>query len=203
MIYNEQRFVVERDCVMRLFTRELADYCEPFSCSDHDLDEFFQEDAFYYDSELIGKTYAWIDMANPSQIVCLVTLANDSVKAKSLVNSARNRLQRTVTHPKHGMNYPAVLIGRLGVSSHYRAKGYNVGSQIIEFLKGWFRTEDNKTGCRFMVVDAYNCDRTIRFYQKNGFKILFTDENDERKFLGLKEDEQLETRFMFFDLKRK
>lgn len=54
-----------------------------------------------------------------------------------------------------------------------------------------------------MVVDAYNCDRTIRFYQKNGFKILFTDENDERKFLGLKEDEQLETRFMFFDLKRK
>lgn len=186
---------------MRLYTRELADYCEPFSCADHDLDEFFQEDAFYYDSELIGKTYAWIDVDNPSQIVSLVTLANDSIKAKSLVNSARNRIQRSVIHPKHGMNYPAVLIGRLGVSSEYRNKGYNIGSQIIDFLKSWFRTEDNKTGCRFMVVDAYNNERTIRFYQKNGFKILFTKELDERDFLGLKENDLLETRFMFFDLK--
>lgn len=101
------------------------------------------------------------------------------------------------------MNYPAVLIGRLGVSYQYRDKDYNIGSQIIEFLKGWFRTEDNKTGCRFMVVDAYNNDRTIHFYQKNGFKILFTDENDERRFLGLQDNESLETRFMFFDLKRK
>ena len=50
------------------------------------------------------------------------------------------------------MNYPAVLIGSLGVSSEYRGKGLNIGSQILDFLKGWIRYFDNKTGCRFIVL---------------------------------------------------
>lgn len=194
-------FVLERDSVMQPYTREVAEYCEPFSCQDHDLDEFFHKDAFYYDSELLGKTYAWIDIAEPSKILGLITLANDSVKAKTYISSARNRIQRTVTNPKRGMNYPAVLIGRLGVSSEYRGKGMNIGSQIIDFVKGWFRANENKTGCRFIVVDAYNNERTLHFYEKNGFKILFKSEEDERDFLNLNPDETLETRFMFFDLK--
>lgn len=57
------------------------------------------------------------------------------------------------------MNYPAILIGRLGVSSEYRGKGLNIGSQILDFIKGWFRSFDNKTGCRFIVVDAYNNEK--------------------------------------------
>ena len=91
-----------------------------------------------------------------SKILGLVTLANDSVKAQFIANSARNRLQRSITNEKRGINYPAVLIGRLGVSSEYRGRGLNIGSQILDFIKGWFRSSDNKTGCRFIVVDAYN-----------------------------------------------
>lgn len=33
------------------------------------------------------------------------------------------------------MNYPAVLIGRLGASSEYRGNGLNIGSQILDFIK--------------------------------------------------------------------
>ena len=79
----------------------------------------------------------------------------------------------------------------------------NVGSQILGYIKDWFRSSDNKTGCRFLVVDAYNNARTIHFYQKNGFKTLYKIEQDERDFLQLKPEEPLETRFMFFDLKNK
>jgi GNAT superfamily N-acetyltransferase len=131
----------------------------------------------------------------------LVTLANDSIKAKDIISSARNRVQRSITNAKRGMNYPAVLIGRLGVSSDFRGKGLNIGSQILSFIKDWFRA-DNKTGCRFIVVDAYNNDRTIHFYERNGFKTLYKTEQEERNFLKLKEEEPLETRFMFFDLKK-
>lgn len=67
----------------------------------------------------------------------------------------------------------------------------------------WFRSSDNKTGCRFIVVDTYNNEHTIKFYKKNGFKLLYITELEEREFLELNEDEPLETRFMFFDLKRK
>lgn len=114
---NQSSFILERDAVMRPYTADVAAYCAPFSCEDSDLDEFFSKDAFLYETELLGKTYAWINTADPSRILGLVTLANDSVKAKFIANSARNRLQRSITNAKRGMNYPAVLIGRLGVSS--------------------------------------------------------------------------------------
>lgn len=195
-------FVLERDAVMRQYTRDIASYCDSFHCDDSDLDEFFARDAFFYDEELLGRTYAWINTENPTLIMGLVTLANDSIKAKNIISSARNRLQRGITNAKRGMNYPAVLIGRLGVSSVCRGKGLNVGSQILEFIKDWFRA-DNKTGCRFIVVDAYNNERTLHFYEKNGFKTLYKTEQEERDFLKIKDDEFLETRFMFFDLKKK
>lgn len=198
---NHDGFNLERDAVMRPYTAEVAAYCAPFSCEDSDLDEFFSKDAFLYERELLGKTYAWINTADPSKILGMVTLANDSVKAQFMAGSARNRLQRSVTNAKRGMNYPAVLIGRLGVSSEYRGKGLYIGSQILDFLKGWFRSFDNKTGCRFIVVDAYNNKNTLHFYEKNGFKPLYKTEEEERAFLELSPEEPLDTRFMFFDLK--
>lgn len=200
---NSDSFVLERNAVMQPYTTDIATYCAPFTCDDCDLDEFFSKDAFLYETEMLGKTYAWIDIANPQKIIGLITLANDSVKAQFITNTARNRLQRSITNAKRGMNYPAVLIGRLGVASEYRGKGLNIGSQILDFIKGWFRSSDNKTGCRFIVVDAYNNEETLHFYIKNGFKPLYKTEEEERAFLELNPEEILETRFMFFDLKLK
>ena len=196
-------FILERDTVRKQYTLEVAEYCNSFSCSDKDLDEFFAKDALLYDSELLGRTYAWIDLSNPTNILAMITLANDSVKAKFITSSARNRIQRGINNAKRGINYPAVLIGRLGVSADYRGKGMNIGSQILNYIKGWFRSEDNKTGCRFIVVDAYNNEQTLHFYEKNGFKPLYKTEQEERAFLELNPEETLETRFMFFDLKLK
>lgn len=79
----------------------------------------------------------------------------------------------------------------------------NIGSQIIDYVKDWFRSSDNKTGSRFIVVDAYNNPRTLHFYERNGFKTLYKTEQDEREFLNLQPDEPLQTRFMFFNLKTK
>lgn len=200
---SNNSFILERDAVMRPYTADIADYCVPFSCEDNDLDEFFSKDAFLYETELLGKTYAWINTNDPSKILGLVTLANDSVKAQFLANSAKNRLQRSISNAKRGINYPAVLIGRLGVSSEYQGKGFSIGSQIIDFIKSWFRSLDNKTGCRFIVVDAYNNEKTLHFYEKNGFKPLYKTEQEERSFLELNPEEPLKTRFMFFDLKHK
>ena len=198
---NSTLFCLATDATRLPFTKEVASYCHPFSCDDKDLDDFFARDAFFYDTELIGKTYAWVNSHNTQQILGLITLANDSVKSQYIAKSAKNRLQRSVPNAKRGINFPAVLIGRLGVSSEFRGKGMNIGSQILDFIKDWFRSENNKTGCRFIVVDAYNNEKTLHFYEKNGFKPLYKSEQEERAFLELKPEEPLETRFMFFDLK--
>ena len=194
-------FNLEQQAVMLLYNKEVAAYCDPFSCEDEDLDDFFKNDAILYQQELLGKTYAWIDQSNPTKILGMVTLANDSIKALYVESSTRNRLQRKISNPKRGRSYPAVLIGRLGVSNSLKGKGLGIGSQIINFLKDWFRSTENKTGCRFLVVDAYNTPNTLHFYEKNGFKPLFKQEDEERHFFRLNDNDPLKTRFYFFDLK--
>ena len=80
---------------------------------------------------------------------------------------------------------PAVKVGRLGVASSRQKEGY--GTQALDFLKLWF-TRNNKTGCRFLLVDAYNTDKVLNFYGKNKFEFLTT------------EDKDTDTRLMYFDL---
>ena len=60
--------------------------------------------------------------------------------------------------------------------------------------------DDNKTGCRFIVVDAYNKENVLHFYEKNGFKFLYSTESLEKEANHIPEDEHLESRMMYLDL---
>lgn len=52
-----------------------------------------------------------------------------------LDNHSRNALQRKIPHQKRHRSYPAVLIGRLGVSRSFRGHGLNVGTQLMNAKK--------------------------------------------------------------------
>ena len=100
-------------------------------------------------------------------------------------------------------SYPAVLIGRLGVHKDYRnieGEEDNIGKQLMDFIKSWFIDGNNKTSCRFIVVDSYNEPRALRYYAKNGFVGLFSSEEQEKDFTGLPEEAVLTSRLLFFDL---
>ncbi len=72
-------------------------------------------------------------------------------------------------------SYPAVLIGRLGVNKDYRipdGEENTTGNQLMDFIKTWFLI-NNKTGCRFIVVDSYNNDKALNYLEyKNLIKYL-------------------------------
>ncbi|WP_419072488.1 hypothetical protein [Phocaeicola coprocola] len=72
--------------------------------------------------------------------------------------------------------------------------------QVIEYIASWFVHPDNKTGCRFIVVDAYNKENVLHFYEKNGFKFLYSTESLEKEANHIPEDEHLESRMMYLDL---
>lgn len=182
------------------YTKEVADYCDPFSCGDGDLDDFFSHDVFLYEEELLGKTYCWINRDNQREIVAIATLSYDGIKTYTLDNPSRNALQRKIPHPKRHRSYPAVLIGRLGVNKAFQ--GLSIGTQLMDALKYWFVDENNKAACRYMLVDAYNMDSTIHYYTKNGFKPLYKSEQSEKDAFGISEDDSLRSRIMFFDLKK-
>lgn len=103
-------------------------------------------------------------------------------------------------HEKPLRRYPGVLLGRLGVGSGFAGKG--IGSETLDFVKGWFYSSENKTGCRFVIVDAVNEPNVLSFYEKNGFIPLFSSEEQEFLYTGGKKGEpvSLATRLLYFDL---
>lgn len=189
-------FDISQHCVRVDLTDEISSFT--FSCGDDDLDDFFHNHALIYSKEHLGKTYVFVD-SNSSEIVAFFTVSNDSIKTTFIPKNSTNRVQRKIPGLKHLRTYPAVLIGRLGVNKLFQGKGLKIGRQIVNFIKLWFLDDNNKTGCRFLVVDAYNKLEVLSFYEKNGFKYLYATEDDEKEATQI-DSESLNTRLMFLDL---
>lgn len=171
-----------------------------FHCGNNDLDDFFHHDAYLYSQQLLGKSYFFSTNEENPRIVAAITLANDSIKAALISNTSRNRIQRKIPNSKRTRSYPAVLLGRLGVSVDFQGTGNSIGTQVIEYIASWFVHPSNKTGCRFMVVDAYNTPQVCHFYEKNGFKYLYQTEELEKEANHIPMEESLDSRMMYLDL---
>lgn len=193
-------FSLDEQCRLARVTQEVLDYCSPFSCGDEDLDDFFANNAVAYETDLMGKTYCWVLRDDITKIVGMVTLANAGIQTTHMQNNPRRKLNHLIAYSKQGRTYPAVLIGRLGVSIDFQGPEYRTGTQIMEFIKDWFKSYDNKTGCRFVLVDAVNNEHTMRYYERNGFRPLFPRIDDEKAFYNIPESEPLRTRMLYFDL---
>jgi GNAT superfamily N-acetyltransferase len=148
-----------------------------FDCGDSDLNEFFLIDAIPHKKELIGVTYFFCDESDKTAIA-FFTVMNDALRTDNFKDELPEGKRYTF--------YPATKIGRFGVHKKYHRSG--VGTQQMKFIKHLF-TYENKTGCRFITVDAYNKSEVLNFYLKSGFS--FCTENDAKR----------NTRTMKFDLK--
>jgi len=179
MLKIGRNFIESEDAILR----PASDYTSfaGFSCGDRDLDDFIQNDAEQYGRQLLAVTYSYHLKDNGTYLppVAFVSLSNDRLQ----INSTRK--SKKFVRAKHRKDYPAAKIGRLGVLKGMQ--GNSVGSSLIFLLKRLFIT-DNRTGCRFLTVDAYNNPRTINFYLKRDFLFLTQKDTDEP------------TRLMWFDL---
>lgn len=155
----------------------------PFHCKDDDLNNFLYEDAKHYLTELLAVTYLFID-PQAKKTVAYFSLLNDKVALDPEEKSFWNRLNRRISNKKRRKTYPSVKIGRLAVSEDYEKNG--IGRDILNFIKHAF-TNGNRTGCRFLTVDAYAT--AVDFYIKNDFEFFTEKDGDD------------ETRLMIFDLK--
>ena len=85
----------------------------PFDCGDEDINDFFVSQAMHYQKELLAVTYFLGDGENT---VFYFTLSNDKVMALELSKGFWRKIKALFPHSKHRKDYPAVKIGRLGVS---------------------------------------------------------------------------------------
>ncbi len=158
---------------------------KPFNCGDSDLNDFLYNDSKDYQKELLAVTYI---IESDMETVAFFSLLNDKITFEIETKSDKtfwNKFNRkNIPNPKRTTKgYPAMKIGRLAVNNNFKSQ--NIGSLIIDYLKGLF-IDNNRTGCKFITVDGYRA--SLKFYERNGFKFLTElDENEE-------------TRLMFFNL---
>jgi hypothetical protein len=195
-------FLLER-CTLKVYDEDIHRICFPFDCGDNDLNDFFANDVIKYSNELLGKSYCFTLDEDDRQIVAAFTISNDSIKTFSLPNARKKKIIAEIPREKHMKSYPAVLIGRLGVNNLIRKKikeENTIGDQLMDFIKSWFIDKGNKTGCRFIIVDAYNKITPLNYYKRNGFIELFSSEEQEKKYINVSEEKTLSTRLLYYDL---
>lgn len=158
---------------------------KPFDCGDSDLNGFLFDDAKNYLKDLLATTYLLVDPKN-DKTVAYFSLLNDKIILNPNEKNLWNKLNRNICNAKRRHDYPAVKVGRLAVSKDYNGQG--VGTFIIDFIKYAF-THGNRTGCRFITVDAYAS--AVGFYNSKKCHFEFFTNQDAKE----------ETRLMIFDLK--
>ncbi|TDQ81070.1 N-acetyltransferase [Sphingobacterium yanglingense] len=195
-------FLYEK-CTLHTYDESILKDCVAFDCGNPDLNEFFSNDVLNYTSQLLGKSYCFTFDDDPSQIVAAFTISNDSIKTYTLPNARKKKVIAEIPRPKQMRSYPAVLIGRLGVNKNFRnltGEEKSLGDQLMDFIKSWFIDKGNKTGCRFIVVDAYNTVAPLKYYRRNGFTELFGSEEQEKEYTGIPTNATLNTRLLYYDL---
>lgn len=153
-----------------------------FDCGNEDINRFLDEDAMDYQDGLLAVTY--LAIAN-NRVLSYFCLLNDKLAyLPGDDKKSWNKLNRKVNNHKRLKSYPAVKIGRLGTQKDISGQG--LGREIIDFVK-YSLAFNNKTGCRFLTVDAHK--DAIGFYLKCGFTFFTETDRDD------------DTRLMYFDLK--
>lgn len=156
-----------------------------FDCGNNDLNDFILNDALPHQDQLLTITYLY---KYQNKTVAFFSVSNDTVSELMFEDKNKfDKFRKSIPRPKRYRILPAVKIGRFGVDKKFEGNG--IGNWIMDFIKLSF-IHNNKTGCRFITVDAYNNERTLHFYQKNDFE-FFTGQDAEHK-----------TRSMYFDLIR-
>lgn len=190
-------FFSEKAVFMPL-TQEILEGACDFSCGNEDLDDFFHHESVAYAEDLFGKSYCFCSKVKQEEIFCAFTVSNASIFTSMLPNARKKKIAKNVPYVKRDLIYPAVLIGRLGISTPYHH--LHLGSELLDFIKAWFVDSYNKTGCRYLIVDSYNEEVPLAFYQKNGFDFIFSTEEQEMQYRHIVSDGKLKTRLMYFDL---
>ena len=155
-----------------------------FDCNDDDLNEFYHVDSKEGARQLLSVTYTIVD--DHGTTIAYFSVSNDAIKKADLPSKSRfKKIVEMVPFVKRYSSMPAAKIGRLAVCTDQVGNG--IGTMVLDYLKYWF-THGNKTGCRFLLVDAYNTEKVTNFYKKNGFRFLTSEGKDDP------------TRIMYFDL---
>lgn len=134
-----------------------------FDCGNAEVNQWFAKEVGPCTEQLLVKSFELKIPDDPKQDgpVGLVSLCNDAVLKRDLIEML------PVPEDKLFPSWPAVKVVALGVASEDQRQG--VGTEIIRLITQLFTT-DNRTGCRFITLEAHTA--VTRFYQLLDFEFM-------------------------------
>lgn len=129
---------------------------------------FLGKHAKRYHQQNTGKTYVFVASNSPQKIVAYITLVCSQIQVDAVPDGVGEYAYK---------DFPAVKIARLAVDR--RQRGNDLGTKLVDLAMAI--TTQNimpHVGCRFLIVDSKK--KSIRFYDKYGFRLLDTDHNKQQ-----------------------
>lgn len=157
---------------------------KPFDCGDSDLNGFLMDDSRNYHQQFLAHTYV---IENDFLTIGYFSLLTDKISKSDLDKNLWRKLRKDIPHEKHYDSYPAIKIGRLAISSHF--KGMGIGTNVLNAIKLRLSANEEYAACRFLTVDAYK--EAVDYYLKNRFLPLLKEPSQNSPTVP-----------MYFDLKK-
>jgi GNAT superfamily N-acetyltransferase len=171
------------------------DHITAFNCGSRykELNDFIRDDAQHYADAMLAVTYI---VEDNGKTAAYFTMANDRIGIEDFgSNNQFNRFRRrSYENSKRIKHYPAVKLCRFAVDLNFKNSG--LGTRLLNLIK-YFFFEDNKSGCRYITVDARS--DAVEFYEKNGFKHLYEEETSTSPDTEDLSDKE-KTVLMYYDL---
>jgi predicted GNAT family N-acyltransferase len=144
-----------------------------FSCGVDALDSYLKTKASQDDKRDTTRPFVLVDTRS-NEIAGFYTLSSSTVLLKGLPEKTQKKLPR---HP----DVPAVLLGRLAISTSY--KGQKLGAFLLVHALEKAYNASKEIAITFFIVDAKD-EQAKAFYQHFGFVSL--EDDDLRLYLPMK-----------------
>jgi len=129
-----------------------------FDCKDSDINEFLRNDALLWQNKKLATTHVFI---YNEEVIGFFCSSADSIKLKGDEKKREDSLNK-----KRVREIPAIKIGRLARSVKYNKQ--KLGEWILKWAIGDILKLNEKTGVRFVTIDAY--PEKVSWYEQFGFK---------------------------------
>ena len=142
-----------------------------FSCGHCGIDNFLLKHAEKNQDELLLRVYSYrLNLSDDDESVF-----SEPVAYVSMYNSVQNLEHYDIDEKglngphaeDFGRSFPSVGLCNLAVKSEYQRN--SIGTNILNLIKRIFVT-NNKTGCRFISIQAIADPGIVKFYTKNDFE---------------------------------
>lgn len=163
---NEQTPILSSEIILRKLD-DMMDVSS-FDCGIEELNGFLRENALEDYKNRMNVTYVLLHGKRVIAYYCILADRIDT-KVDPIRRSIRDRLKRKSDY--RYTSFPSLKIGRLAVDKDFQSANHcevHLGQLIVNGLKYQYATE-RQFGCRYLTVDAMNNERTLHFYEQNGF----------------------------------